>query len=462
MSVRRVAVIGGGPAGLAAAKALMMEPANLSVDLYERRDKLGGLWYYHGDKSTVLAPVPSTDPNGCEILLENGYKNRFFSAMYNHLETNLIDRMMEFKDVPFEPQTLAFVSRSEIHDYLLKYSQTIPQGVNFRMSTNVLEVCKKESIWTVQSESIDGEINAEEQYDAVVVANGHTELPFIPDTPGLSEWNSNAPGFVTHAKYYKDACEFKDKTVLVVGNYASGVDLATQIGTVANHVYVSVKDQSKLVEFDQSNIEYLKLVTSYDFNDDRSAYTVDGKRASGIDTIIFATGYLYTFPFLEKYLPGVTDGTWVPNVFKQIFNVDDPTLAFVGLPKFNVPMPFSESQSAIVARVFSGRLVLPDAETRKQGFKRELAERQSGKPFHSFRPPADYEYCNEMHDWIVREGLEKEGLVPVYWGLEKITDRQKAKEIKDARYIDVMNHAKMLREEGRTFEMPVRAKSIDY
>lgn len=460
--VSRVAVIGGGPAGLAAAKALMKEPANLSVDLFERRDQLGGLWYYNGDKSTILPSVPSIDPNGREILLENGYKNRFSSSMYNHLETNLIDRMMEYKDVPFEPQTLAFVSRSEIHDYLLKYSRTIPQGVNYRLSTNVLEVIKKDNVWRIQSESVEGQPNAEELYDAVVVANGHTELPFVPDTPGLSEWNTQAPGSITHAKYYKDDSEFKNKTVLIVGNYASGVDLATQVGTSADHVYVSVKDESLLIEVDQPNVEYLKLVTGYDFNDNRSAYTVDGKKVSAIDKIIFCTGYLYTFPFLERYLPGVTDGTWVPNIYKQIFNVDDPTLAFVGLPKFIVPMPLSESQGAIVARVFSGRLTLPDVESRREDYERELALRKTGKSFHSLRPPEDYQYCNELHDWITREGLDKEGLLPIYWDQEKIIDREHAKAIKDARYLDVVKHAKTLRKEGRLFGMPPRAKPIDY
>lgn len=460
--IRRVAIIGGGPAGLAAAKALMLEPSKFSIDLFERRDKLGGLWYYHGDKATVLPSVPSTDPNGSEVLLENGYKNRFFSSMYNHLETNLIDRMMEYKDVPFEPRSLAFISRSEVHDYLLKYADTIPEGVNYRLKTNVLEVSKSKGIWSIQSESVEGEAQPEEHYDAIIVANGHTELPFIPNTPGLSEWNRQAPGTITHARYYKDATEFRDKTVLIIGNYASGVDLATQIGTTAKSVYVSVKDESLLIEVDEPNVEYMKLVTSYDFADNRSAYTVDGRKVSGINTIIFCTGYLYTYPFLEKYLPGVTDGSWVPNVYKQIFNVEDPTLAFVGLPKFIVPMPLSESQSALIARVYSGRLQLPLAEARRQDYQKELAGRESGKSFHSLKPPQDYDYCNEIHDWIIREGLDTSGLVPIFWDSEKITDRQNAKEIKDARYIDVVKHARKLREEGQLFNMPAKAKPIEY
>lgn len=119
--IRKVAIIGGVPAGLAAAKALISEPIKLAIDLYERREQVGGLWNYSRNKSKLAPNVPSTDPNAEEILLPGGQaEDRFVLAMYTHLETNLIDRMMEYKDVPFEPRSLAFVTRSEVHDYLLK------------------------------------------------------------------------------------------------------------------------------------------------------------------------------------------------------------------------------------------------------------------------------------------------------------------------------------------------------
>lgn len=53
----RVAIIGGGPTGLAAVKALALEPVKFSkIDLFERRDRLGGLWYHQGDKSFGFSP----------------------------------------------------------------------------------------------------------------------------------------------------------------------------------------------------------------------------------------------------------------------------------------------------------------------------------------------------------------------------------------------------------------------
>lgn len=463
MSISRIAVIGGGPAGLAAAKALISEPAKFSIDVFERRNNVGGLWYHHGDKSKVLPSVPLVDPNGSEVLLpDGGFKNRFFSPMYNHLETNLIDRIMEFKNVPFEPRTLAYLSRLEVFQYMLKYLRSIPEGVNFRLSTDVTRVFKENGLWSVTYENVESQKSTTDTYDAVVVSNGHSDLPFIPDTDGLRDWNEKAPGTVTHAKYYQDATQFWGKNVLVIGNYASGVDLATQISTTAKHVYVSVKDENQLIEVDQDNVSYVQQVSRYDYDASRSAYTTAGETVSDIDVVVFCTGYLYTLPFLNEYLPGITDGNYVKDVYKQIFNVQDPTLSFIGLPKFVVPMPLSESQAAVVARVYSGRIQLPSLEERKAAYDGEIAASGPGKPFHSFMPPADYTYCNDLLDWIKKEKTDNEGLVPCFWDESRIRDREMAKGNKDKRYLEVVEYAKRLKLEGKAFVLPPRADPIDY
>lgn len=463
MSIRRIAIIGGGPGGLAAAKALLSESPNFSVDLFERRDQIGGLWYHNGDKSKVRPPVPLTNPNGTEVLLpDGGFQNRFFSPMYTHLETNLIDRIMEFKDVPFEPRTLAYLLRLEVLDYLRKYAQTIPEGLHSHLQTDVTRVAKENGLWQVTYESVVSQERTTALYDAVVVCNGHSDLPYIPNTEGIAQWNQKAPGTVSHAKYYQDAAQYWGKNVLVIGNYASGVDLATQVSTSAKHVYVSVRDESKLIEVDQDNVSYVQEVDRYDYDAGRSAYTIAGERVSDIDVIVFCTGYLYSLPFLDQYLPGITDGAYVKDVYKQIFHVDDPTLSFIGLTKFIVPMPFSESQAALVARVYSGRIALPPAEERRADYEAEIAASGPGKPFHSLMPPADYTYCNELLDWIKRENTDDAGLVPCFWDATRIRDREKAKDIKDKRYLEVVEHARKLKLEGKAFYLPGRANPVDY
>jgi cation diffusion facilitator CzcD-associated flavoprotein CzcO len=44
---RTVAVIGAGPSGLSAVKALDEEKVFSTIRVFERRDKVGGTWYAH-------------------------------------------------------------------------------------------------------------------------------------------------------------------------------------------------------------------------------------------------------------------------------------------------------------------------------------------------------------------------------------------------------------------------------
>ncbi len=72
---------------------------------------------------------------------------------------------------------------------------------------------------------------------------------------------------------------------------------------------------------------------------------INGTFLSGIDYVIFATGYLYTYPFLPDYhnpalgldqeapaeaiKPIITDGTHVRSLHLDVFYIENPTLAFI-------------------------------------------------------------------------------------------------------------------------------------
>ena len=115
-----------------------------------------------------------------------------------------------------------------------------------------------------------------------------------------------------------------------------------------------------------------------------------------------------------------------------------PTLAFVLLPLRVNAFPFSESQSAIIARVWSNRLTLPDKEDMDAWTAERLSKRGSGKSYHKFGFPADVDYMDKMYDWSMqaerREGLINSGLgkLPPKWGEKEKWTRQRIHEIKDA------------------------------
>lgn len=50
-----------------------------------------------------------------------------------------------------------------------------------------------------------------EYFDAVVVANGHYTVPYVPDIKGLDEFGKRNPGSVIHTKAYRGRDAFRGK-----------------------------------------------------------------------------------------------------------------------------------------------------------------------------------------------------------------------------------------------------------
>lgn len=79
-----------------------------------------------------------------------------------------------------------------------------------------------------------------EDFDAVVVANGHYTVPFLPDIPGLAEYNQAHPNIISHLKSFRDPQSYRDKTVVVIGASISGPDIASSIAGLVKPPLLSV------------------------------------------------------------------------------------------------------------------------------------------------------------------------------------------------------------------------------
>ena len=117
----------------------------------------------------------------------------------------------------------------------------------------------------------------------------------------------------------------------------------------------------------------------------------DGRVLENVDVLIFCTGYRYEFPFLKKSGLVQTDERFVYPVYRHIFHPRYPTLAFTSLPSLRssqhlirfsrAALPdrilasmIAEFQSKYIARVFSGRCALPDAETMLDAIDRSVEQ----------------------------------------------------------------------------------------
>lgn len=416
--IRTVCIIGAGPSGLSLIKALNAEKSLLEIDLYDSRSKIGGIWNYVPHKSVY---------NSDEDLTKSHEYN--FSPIYNKLETNILHKSMEFCNFQFAKGTDDFPFRTEVLKYLQNYSKTIGPYQKL-MNTRVIAVEKEKETdgkWEVTSQNLLSGVIDKKGYDAVIVANGHFEVPRLPEVEGLNEWKQQDPLSVMHAKFYDKPEKYKNKVVLVVGGGSSGSDIAIQCSLVANKVYVSC-DETILNKISNKYIELIPRIDSYDV-ENRSIY-FQGKAIEGIDDIIFCTGYLYNIPFLKL---DICKSRYIGKLYKQIFYIKDPTLVFVGLAKDVSPFPLGEAQGAVIAKFFSGRLELPSFEDMHEYFKREQEEKGIG--LHGLKFPKEAEYVNDLSRMVEEQELH-EGLQFVKYVGERFETRKLVPEAKLQRIIE--------------------------
>jgi len=166
----RVCVVGAGAGGLVAAKVLR-EVADVTV--FESESAVGGVW-------RSGAPV-----------------------LYSGLVTNLPKQIMAFRDTPFPPSppgTQSFVTAAAVSEYLESYARQHGLMGCIRLGCPVDSVRRAPGSaeghhkWRVRA----GGSDVCEEFDAVVVCNGHYNLPAFADLPGAAAF----PNRIIHSYEY--------------------------------------------------------------------------------------------------------------------------------------------------------------------------------------------------------------------------------------------------------------------
>ena len=136
-----------------------------------------------------------------------------------------------------------------------------------------------------------------------------------------------------------------------------------------------------------------------------------GQTLCDIHYVLLCTGYYLTLPFLSHlHSDGtpveqagtdvlVTDGSQFHNIHKDIFYINDPSLAFVGIPFFTATFTLFEFQAMVIAKIFSGQVKLPSVEAMRAEYEERVAAKEYGKAFHSLRDK-EVEYVDELLAWV--------------------------------------------------------------
>jgi cation diffusion facilitator CzcD-associated flavoprotein CzcO len=463
-TIKQVAVIGAGPTGLAAAKYLLAEGVFEQIDVYEQQGEVGGVWNY----TPLLAesvPIPQTTPQVPpeKPIWQKGAAYPVFSnPMYERLNTNIPKGLMQFSDQDFPVESLLYPSRQDVQTYLIQYSQSIRHLILFSTQVEEVRLAQEngQDQWTLVSRSTLTNQTTTKSYDAIVVSNGHYSVPWIPDVPGIKDFHATYPSIITHSKIYRSPESFTNKKVVVVGGAASGLDISNQISVVCQKPLLnSIRETARVEPGQEVTKEEVPAIAEY-LVAERGVRFENGRVETDIDAIVYCTGYMYSYPFLESLDPPlVTDGRRAIGIWQQIFNIAHPTLAFTALGQKIIPFPMAEAQGAAISKVWSKKLSLLTTKEMEAWEMSRVDELGDGTAFNVYGYPKDADYINYLHDWVMSADSEvtKE---PPFWDEKAKWVREIYSDVKK-KFTEAGGKAKSLEELGFNFETREQGRGFD-
>jgi dimethylaniline monooxygenase (N-oxide forming) len=394
---KRVCIVGAGPSGISAGKAL--NARGLAFECFERRARVGGLWAI-------------TDGE--------------VQASYPSLECNTSKSRTQFSDFPMPRHYPPYPHNVQMAAYFDAYVDHFGFRDRIRFNTEVRRATRTaDGGWDVEVSG--GSIS---HYDALVVANGHHREPRWPDPPFAGDF----AGRQLHAHDYVGPDGFEGQSVVVLGMGNSAMDIAVELSGVAKTVYLASRRGAHIVPkfamgrpIDTFNSAlpvpwavkraFFNLIVRNTIGRPHDAglpmpdhrlgeahptvsQTITQKVREGAvvpkpniaalagtavhfsdgssveaEAIIYCTGYNVSFPFLDRDVMHVVDNR--VSLFHQVFPPDVPGLMFIGLVQpFGALMPVAEAQAEWVADHLAGGYMLPSRDVMLAQIRREREARE--------------------------------------------------------------------------------------
>ncbi len=183
----------------------------------------------------------------------------------------------------------------------------------------------------------------------------------------------NFKGMIMHSQQYRNPKPFKSQRVLVVGGGYSGIDIAFEIATTAEHVYFSQRRRGLSSE-DAIPKNFILAPRTSCIDKDGSVLLDNGNRLL-VDSIVLCTGYQYDFPFLSEDCRVRVSSHRVQPLYKHIFNIHNPSMAFIGLNLQTLQLLIFDTQMKLVCAVYSGSVILPAKDAMMEDEEHDFQER---------------------------------------------------------------------------------------
>ena len=374
----KVAIIGAGPCGLSILRAF--EHAEKKGDkipeivCFEKQSDWGGLWNYswrtgsdeYGD------PIPN--------------------SMYRYLWSNGPKECLEFADYSFDEHfnkpIPSFPPREVLKDYIIGRAEKSELKKNVKFNTTVTSVTSDGDAFNVSyKDKVEDKISSE-RFDNVVVATGHFSVPYIPEYKGMSSF----PGRIMHSHDFRDAEEFRNKNVVVLGSSYSAEDVALQCHKYgAKSVTIGYRNNPMGFHWPEG----MKEVHYMDRIEGNKAIFKDGT-IQEMDALILCTGYLHHFPFLSEELKLKTHNRlYPPKLYKGVAWQDNPNLFYLGMQDQFHTFNMFDAQAWYVRDIIMNKISLPSNDEMEKDINNWVSKEEALEDAHQM---IDFQtdYCVDL------------------------------------------------------------------
>ena len=344
---KRVAIIGAGPSGLAQLRAFQ-SAKSAGADIpevvcFEKQSNWGGLWNY-------------TWRTGLDE-----YGEPVHGSMYRYLWSNGPKEGLEFADYSFEQHfgrpIASYPPRAVLFDYIEGRVKNAGIREKIRFSTVVRSVTYDDDkkLFSVTAKDHANDRLYTETFDNVVVASGHFSTPNVPEFPGFDTFK----GRVLHAHDFRDAAEFKDKDLLLIGTSYSAEDIGSQCWKYGCKS-ITVSYRTAPMGYDwPPNWKEVPLLEKVE---GKTATFKDGSQQD-VDAIILCTGYLHSFPFMDETLELKTNNRLYPvSLYNGVVWEDNPALMYLGMQDQWYTFNMFDAQAWYARDVIMGDIQVPSKE----------------------------------------------------------------------------------------------------
>jgi len=353
---RRMCVIGAGPSGLAQLRAFQSDAdkghTDVEVVCYEKQSDWGGLWRYSWRTGI------------------DEYGNPCHGSMYRYLWSNGPKEGLEFADYTFDEHfgkpIASFPPRAVLMDYIEGRVKKANVRDAIQFSTIVRDVRAVGDQFEVTVRDCVQDCETTETFDHVVVASGHFSVPNVPHYDGFESFK----GRILHAHDFREAREFADKDILILGTSYSAEDIGSQCWKYGCKS-VTVAHRTAPMGYDWP--ENWKEVPALSHVIGRTAHFIDDT-SKDIDAIILCTGYKHHFPFLPDALRLKTGNVLASDdLYKGVVWNHNPNLFYLGMQDQWYTFNMFDAQAWYVRDIIMGRIQVPDLAARQA----DVAQRQA-------------------------------------------------------------------------------------